>query len=90
MYVFVNTLLEANRSIVFLDNFGIEWNMKLEAEIRELTFLGTHVTRTGIAKAGTSNFTYKTPLGIPMPTTSAPPHPGIQSMTMGPRISFIE
>lgn len=44
LYVYVNTLVEAKRSVNFLDKFEIEWSMKLEAEIKDLTFLGTPVT----------------------------------------------
>ena len=76
--------------MLFLDKFGIEWSMKLEAEIKELTFLGTPVARTGLVEAGTSNFTYRTPMGIPMPTLSALPHQAIQHATTGPRISFVD
>ena len=53
LYVYVNALAEAERSVIFLDKFKIEWSIKLEAEIKELTFLGTPATRTGLAKAGT-------------------------------------
>ena len=47
LYVYVNTLAEAERSMLFLDKFGIEWSMKLEANIKELTFLGTPVGKGG-------------------------------------------
>ena len=86
LYVYVNTHAEVKRSVLFLDKFGIEWSMRLEAEIKELTFLGTPVVRTGLAEAGISNFTYRTPMGIPMPTPSALPHQEIQHATTGPNL----
>ena len=90
LYVYVNTHPEAKRSVLFLDKFGIEWNMRLEAEIKELTFLGTPVAGTGLAEARISNFTYRTPMGIPLPTSSALPHQAVRQATTGPKISFVE
>lgn len=89
LYVFMNTLSEAFCSIVFLDKFGLEWEMKLDKEISGMTFLGVPVSRIGHVNTSTSSFTFWTPMGLPMPTPSAP-YPMPRPATSWPRVSFVD
>ncbi len=43
LYVFVQESTEGHKDVIFLDKFGLEWEMMLSSDLRDLTYLGVPV-----------------------------------------------
>lgn len=54
LYVSINMLTTVKNSIIFLENFGLEWEMRLDTKVRGNTYLGILMTRGGLRAPDTS------------------------------------
>lgn len=81
---------------IFLDKYGLEWELMFPSAVQGLTYLGHPIVR--VEEAEPSTFHYRTPQELRMPTPRAPPMsiprpmtaPMPRPATSGPRVSFAD
>ena len=45
LYIFVQESIEVHKNVIYLDKFGLEWDMMLPGDLRDLTYLGEPAVR---------------------------------------------
>ena len=45
LYIFVQESIEVHKNVIYLDKFGLEWEMILPGDLKDLTYLGESVVR---------------------------------------------
>ena len=90
LYVYTRVPLTEGQNMMMLDKYGLEWEMLLPGEVRELTYMGMSIVK-GSKEVGTSSETMGRRLSpLPMPTPSAPPMSILRPTMSAPRVSFRE
>ena len=90
LYVYTRVSISKSQNMMMLDKYGLEWEMLLPSEVKDLTYLGMPIVRVD-KEVGTSfDFMYRRPRPIPMPTPTAPPISILRPTMIGPRVSLLE
>ena len=92
LYVYVKTPMTEGQNMIMMDKYGLEWEMFLPAEVRDmrLTCLGVPIVSNGKEEFTPSDFTYRGVGPLPFVTPMAPPISVVRPMGSGLRVSFVE
>ena len=92
LYVFDQLSTELGYLVLFLDKFGIEWQVKLESEMVRFSFQGKPIVKgKGVMlEASTSSITYRAPafLAMPSPSIHTVQMPASKVSPHIPKVSF--
>ena len=92
LYVYARTPMTEGQNMIMMDKYGLEWEMLLSAEVRDmrLTCLGVPIVGNGKEEIAPSDFTYRGVGPMPFVTPMAPPISVVRPIGSGPRVSFVE
>ena len=90
LYVYIGVPLIEGQNMMMLDRYGLEWEMLLLDEVKDLTYMGMPIVK-GNKEVGTSSESmYKRPSPLPMPSPSALPLSILRQTMSTPGVSFRE
>ena len=90
LYVYSGVPISKGQNMMMLDKYGLEWEILLSNEVKDLTYLGMPIVRVD-KEAGTSfDFMYRKLGPISMPTPTGSPISILRPTMSGPRVLFVE